>query len=657
MNPQAAKWDPQVGSEATSMIDRSGLPTEQGMQVLEEARRVLSRCVSPHDWARKDTSAELVVGEVQSGKTMSFTALTALAHDNRIPLVIVLAGTKTNLMEQTLDRLRRDLRMDGDGGIPTWRPLNLQKEHNPHDVATLISGARRSSRHTTTVAVVLKNKANLARAKTLARSLTQACGPFPALIIDDEGDQAGLNLLARKDKESPTYRSIRELRDELPLHTYVIYTATPQAPLLVSLTDTVSPRTVTVLQHGPYYVGGQELFINRANRFAHPISDVEEALDPSCASPPRSLQTALATYLIALVVTQTRGTPRPLSMLIHPSAETDLHEVYEKWIDRMVHDRILPAFESGDKAHISQLGKFLFQSAYDDLSSTGGTTAGGRILSLDEILSEVPTYLRHVRIKAINSKTGSEIESRDWGACPGWILIGGTKLDRGFTVENLAVTYMPRSPGIKNADTIQQRGRFFGYRGKYLDVLRAWINPDTIDVYRRYVEHEKAMRGDLVDLDRKSQSLKTWRRRFLLDASMNPTRSDVIALDTESFNVKAGWFFSQEHLYASDLGPDQRHIDLLHKLMGQASTDERDQRKDTGRRNKTYEADWNDIAPLLADWRTVPREASRIEALLMSIDYTQPRPKVDLVFMDALHVRRRDVQDSRQDQYSSSECE
>ena len=48
------------------------------------------------------------------------------------------------------------------------------------------------------------------------------------------------------------------------------------------------------------------------------------------------------------------------------------------------------------------------------------------------------------------------------------ILVGGQVLDRGFTVEGLNITYMPRSIGVGNADTIQQRCRFFGYKGNIL---------------------------------------------------------------------------------------------------------------------------------------------------------------------------------------------
>ena len=51
----------------------------------------------------------LTVGYVQSGKTMSFTTLTALAADNGYRIVIYLAGTKNNLLSQTTKRLTKDL--------------------------------------------------------------------------------------------------------------------------------------------------------------------------------------------------------------------------------------------------------------------------------------------------------------------------------------------------------------------------------------------------------------------------------------------------------------------------------------------------------------------------------------------------------------------
>lgn len=55
-----------------------------------------------------------------------------------------------------------------------------------------------------------------------------------AIVIDDEADQASLNTRVRQDDISATYQSIQSLRDALWSHTYLQYTATPQALLLVS---------------------------------------------------------------------------------------------------------------------------------------------------------------------------------------------------------------------------------------------------------------------------------------------------------------------------------------------------------------------------------------------------------------------------------------
>ena len=60
-----------------------------------------------------------------------------------------------------------------------------------------------------------------------------------------------------------------------------------------------------------------------------------------------------------------------------------------------------------------------------------------------------------------------------WKGMRYWILVGGAKLDRGYTVEGLCVTYMPRGLGTSPAaDTLQQRARFFGYKKAYLGMCR-----------------------------------------------------------------------------------------------------------------------------------------------------------------------------------------
>ena len=52
------------------------------------------------------------------------------------------------------------------------------------------------------------------------------------------------------------------------------------------------------------------------------------------------------------------------------------------------------------------------------------------------------------------------------------ILVGGTELSRGFTVEGLTVSYYRRK--TKQAEASMQMGRWFGFRLGYQDLVRLY---------------------------------------------------------------------------------------------------------------------------------------------------------------------------------------
>ena len=73
-----------------------------------------------------------------------------------------------------------------------------------------------------------------------------------------------------------------------------------------------------------------------------------------------------------------------------------------------------------------------------------------------------------------------------------WLLymsLWGNKLDRGFTVEGLTVTYMNRPPSDQ-LDTLEQRARAFGYRGDLLPYCQFFATPRTLKVLREIVDNE-----------------------------------------------------------------------------------------------------------------------------------------------------------------------
>ena len=137
---------------------------------------------------------------------------------------------------------------------------------------------------------------------------------------------------------------------------------------------------------------------------------------------------------------------------------------------------------------------------------------------------------RHTRVLEVNSRSGPT-PPVDWNSAYGWILVGGQAMDRGFTIEGLTVTYMPRGIGVGNADTVQQRARFFGYKRSYLGYCRLYLEEGTLNAFRNYVEHEEDIRRQLEPFQHNNRPLNEWKRAFVLDLNLRPCRNNVLAFD------------------------------------------------------------------------------------------------------------------------------
>jgi len=116
-------------------------------------------------------------------------------------------------------------------------------------------------------------------------------------------------------------------------------------------------------------------------------------------------------------------------------------------------------------------------------------------------------------------------------------------MDRGFTVEGLTITYMPRNLGVGNADTVQQRARFFGYKRSYLGLCRVFVGPDVRRAFRGYVEHEEDVRGELALFAATGRPLLEWRREFFLSRQLRPTRDNVIDIAYQRLRFGDEWVY------------------------------------------------------------------------------------------------------------------
>ena len=77
------------------------------------------------------------------------------------------------------------------------------------------------------------------------------------------------------DDFSRTYSAILRLKKTLPNHSYIQYTATPQAAFLIDNNDILSPKYHTVLTPGKGYTGGKYFFKNTECNLLSIIPDEE----------------------------------------------------------------------------------------------------------------------------------------------------------------------------------------------------------------------------------------------------------------------------------------------------------------------------------------------------------------------------------------------
>ncbi|MBS3896222.1 Z1 domain-containing protein [Silanimonas sp.] len=538
------RWTPIVGPFTKEFVARKlkqrGAPDADAMErIVTEAATILGRCVPPSEPAGQD--AGLIVGYVQSGKTLSFTTVTALARDNGYGVVILLAGTAVALKGQSEDRLTIDL---GMGEIQhDWRKFENPEVKGGHasDIEKVLrawSGSRGGAPGTAKRSVLVTVLKHHQRLKNLRDVLERVdLAGVPVLIIDDESDQAGLNARAGKNLRtgsnelSSTYRRILELKAVIPHHTYLQYTATPQANLLIAVADLLNPSFAELVSPGDGYVGGRDFFsADKPLCFEIPPQQVPTVQNPLTEAP-QTLQQALQFFILGAAhhsVTRGKGNR---SMMVHPSQRTAPHTDYREWLDGLL-EHWRDFLEQPKGSAVRQELERSLRDSYDELLRTFDA-----LEPFEKLVNALPEVFSELKVVKVNSNADGQkvVKWNDW---PYWILVGGQKLDRGFTVEGLTISYMPRTAST-NADTLQQRARFLGYKKSYEGLCRVFLLDDVIDAFESYVESEEFVRGALAE--HRGKPLQEWKRDFILNRALSPTRKAVVGRRVVQVEMDEGW--------------------------------------------------------------------------------------------------------------------
>lgn len=548
-------WNPEYGEETEKLLNKVFEDDADAKEkVKEETYHIMKLCGNPNDLTNNDTG--LVFGYVQSGKTLSFTALTALARDNNYQIVILLAGISTNLVDQSFKRLLNDLDIN-KGFHRKWVMLNNPKEpiRYPQDKNTIQRELQNWKKPNTPddfkktlLITVMKNTSHLKNLLAVLKKIDLS--HVPTLIIDDEGDQASMNTKAssnaKRAKEtgihteqemSTIYRRIRNLKNILPHHTFIQYTATPQAPLFINILDNLSPNFIQLLTPGEKYTGGRAFcqenhFIIRQIPYSEIYSD-----DNVFEESPETLREAMRIFFLSVVsgrlLGNKKGNPKNRSMMIHPSRLVDDHSIYFEWVIHIksLWEKVLLERDDTDETKQQIISEF--KKAYQDLKSHAT-----EIQPFEVLMETLGHNISNTAVEQLNSRAGSSV---DWNSNYSFILVGGQAMDRGFTVEGLTITYMPRSSGVRNADTIQQRARFFGYKKDYLGHCRVYLDAENIHLFSEYVNHEEDIRKKLLEHKLSGQHLDKMKRKFVLNEMFRLTRTNVLSEDLTRTNFGNKW--------------------------------------------------------------------------------------------------------------------
>jgi len=481
---------------------------------------VVSLLENPRDNSNTNFRCKgLVVGHVQSGKTANMTAVIAKAVDAGYNVIIVLAGLTNKLRKQTQDRLFNDLIGENNSRWHILSPLQEDADLRAPAHGGFIDhdGARAQ------LAVIKKNVSPL---RQLQRTIEDTPPPtlrrLRVLLIDDECDQASVNSANGERDMTVINRRIREILASLPAVSYVGYTGTPFANVLINpyshgqdrLDDLYPESFITALPTPPSYFGAERLFgipaLDPENPTAdedglNVIRDVSEEdaslLQPARAADrydfvpqiPESLQHAILYFLMSCAERHLRGQDsKHMSMLVHTSAYVALHNSTASAIQTWIGHHL------ADATHVSPAIRETMREIWERESNALGPN-DSRQHAFDRVFSELPTVMQRLTIPVENGSSDDRIDYEEPPKT--YIVVGGSILARGLTLEGLTVSYFLRSS--LQYDTLLQMGRWFGYRPGYEDLPRIWTTEDLASRFRSLARIELEVRNEIAQyLDR-----------------------------------------------------------------------------------------------------------------------------------------------------------
>lgn len=497
---------------STDIDDRVGKIKETAIKIYNSAFNIL-KLGQNHNL--------LTVGKVQSGKTSNLEYLTGIAFDNGYNTMILYGGYDKILTGQAFDRFKKAFKCTSDDEeIDNVSIIGTVDSNELDGITSELLEDSYFANNGRVIICCMKKKEHLKRVNDFLEKVNRQL--IKSFIIDDEGDQASLNTMYKKNEKSATYNEIIKMKELLSYPLYISVTATPQALIFTPDQSELRPKDVALIYPGNGYDGCEKFHINKDHIISVPEDDNKILLNQHKGLP-KSLMSAIHYYIISSAIMLKRGIKKS-QMIVHVAKEIVNHTTIFTKIQNYIRPRSITARNDikTDFEYFLKVIGTIYNNEYfsDDILKT---------FKFDDLKEEIRNVLSRIFIIKQDSDgfdTMSNIDRQRYQ-----IRVGAQLLERGVTFKELVVTYFTRWPSTTgNMDTSMQRARWLGYRGKFFDLCKVFCTEKIAFKFAKLTDIETDLWDQLEQVVEKRLSFDD----ILIDCGENdiglrPSRGNVIS--------------------------------------------------------------------------------------------------------------------------------
>lgn len=524
---------------------------------------------NPKDRSRPFQRRGLLLGDVQSGKTATYTAICNKASDAGYRVIIVLAGMMENLRVQTQERLDaefvgieskytldkkagQELRKTpvGVGKIP---PINQDKRiacftsvATDFNKATIMAfGLSLRTLNGTALFVVKKNKSVL---NNLYKWLMENNAGYqdglidlPLLLIDDEADNASVNTNSEEKDPTAINKAIRNILNCFRQASYLGITATPFANIFIdpapdddgAAKDLFPKDFLTVLPTPELYIGADKIFGNgdadqwdeegSSERVEGPYGDAiipiendeqdgffvfkhKKELADELPDIPPSMREAIRYFVLATAITDYRkDTTEHRSMLVNVSRFTKVQNRTADLIEDYV-TAIKSDLENYSQLPTVQAMQIPNIAALAKTWEDFNLSEKSNTTWEDMLSSYLFNSARRIVVRSVNQMHGaSSLNYYEYKSIGMRVIAVGGN----SLSRGLTLEGLCVSYFYRNTmmyDTLLQMGRWFGYRPNYDDIFKVWMGEDAVDWYGYITDAVNELKDELLKMKRQNQT-------------------------------------------------------------------------------------------------------------------------------------------------------